>query len=328
MFTRRHFLAGGTAGLALAAAPAGAQQVNGWPSKPVRVVFPTGAGGPSEIFRMYGDYMGKTFGQPFIYENRPGGSGSIGTMEVVRSAPDGHTLMVGSNSLTILAPLVFPNSPVNYKRDLVPIALLFSFRFLLVVNPKLGVKTWKEFVDYARARPGQLNFGSPGTGTGGHVVTELMLKRAGIQAVHVPYQATTQQMLAAAGGHLDFTFDTPGNARGVVESGRIIALAVSGKGRANVMPDVPSFGELGVEGFDGLFVSSSLLAPIATPKPIVNALNREILVCQDKPDIVDRLQKGSYEQARLSPEQTAAFFESDFKNWSQVIKETGVQIKS
>jgi tripartite-type tricarboxylate transporter receptor subunit TctC len=135
-------------------------------------------------------------------------------------------------------------------------------------------------------------------------------------------------MLATAGGHLDFTFDTPGNARGVAESGKIIPLAVSGKGRASVMPEVPSFGELGVEGFDGLFVSISALAPIATPKPIVNALNRELVLCQDKPDIVERLQKNSYEQARLSPEQTAEFFESDYKNWSQVIKETGVQIKS
>jgi tripartite-type tricarboxylate transporter receptor subunit TctC len=315
------------AGPALAAASAHAQQVNGWPSKPIRVVFPTGPGGPSEIFRMYGEYLKEKFGQPLVYENRPGGSGAIGTMEVVRAAPDGHTLMVGSNSLTILAPLVIANSPVNYKRDLVPIALLYSFRFLLVANPKLGVKTFKEFVDYAMARPGQLNFGSPGIGTGGHLVTELMLKRTGITAVHVPYQSTTQQMLAAAGGHLDFTFDTPGNARGMVESGKIIALAVSGKGRAGVMPDVPSFGELGVAGFDGLFVSISALAPIATPRPIVNALNRELVLCQDKPDIADRLQKNSYEQGRLSVEQTAEFFESDYRNWSQVIKETGVQIR-
>ncbi len=330
MPTRRSLLVGSTAfaaTLGLRNDPAAAQtQVDGWPSKPIRVVFPTGAGGPSEIFRLYAEYIKDKFGQPFLFENRPGGSGSIGTMEVIRAPADGHTIMVGSNSFTILNPLVFANSPVNTKRDLAPIALLFSYRFMLVVNPKHGVKTWKEFVDYAKARQGQLNYGSPGTGTGGHLVTELMLKRTGIQAVHVPYQATTQQMMATAGGHLDFTFDTVGNAKGVVESGRIIALAVSGKGRASAMPDVPSFGELGVPGFDGLFVSLSALAPAGTPKPIIAALNREIVACQDKPDIKDRLEKGSYEPSRLSPEQVLAFFDDDQKNWSQVVKETGVRV--
>jgi tripartite-type tricarboxylate transporter receptor subunit TctC len=332
MPTRRSVLAGGAAvaaALGFGDRELAAQtQIEGWPSKPVRVIFPTGAGGPSDIFRLYAEYLKAAFGQPFLTENMPGGSGSIGTMAVVRSPPDGHTLLVGSNSATVLAPLVFEKSPVNTKRDLVPIALLFNYRFLLVANPKLGVKTYKEFVEHAKARPGKLNYGSPGIGTGGHLVTELMVKRAGIDAVHVPYQATTQQLLAAAGGHLDFTFDTVGNARGVVEGGQVIALAVSGKGRATVMPDVPSFGELGVEGFDSLFVSTSALAPAGTPKPIINALNRELLICQDKPDIRERMEKGSYEQARLSPEQTLEFFENDLKNWSQVVRETGVQIKS
>lgn len=326
MFTRRSFLASAAAS-PLVASPLFAQtQVDGWPSKPIRCVFPTGAGGPSELFRLYGEYIREKYGQPFLYENRPGASGALGTMEVVKAPADGHTIMVGSNSFTILNPLVFTNSPINTKRDLAPIALIFSYRFMLVVNPKHGVKTWKEFVDFAKARPGQLNYGSPGTGTGGHIVTELMLKRTGIQAVHVPYQATTQQMMATAGGHLDFTFDTVGNAKTQVEAGRITALAVSGKGRATAMPDVPSFGELGVQGFDGLFVSLSALAPAGTPKPIIAALNREILAGQDKPDIKDRLEKGSYEPGRLSPEQTVAFFDEDHKNWSQVVAETGVRV--
>jgi tripartite-type tricarboxylate transporter receptor subunit TctC len=325
MLSRRHFMA--VAGSAVAAPRAFAQtQVEGWPSKPIKVIFPTGPGGPSELFRMYGEYIKDKFGQPFLYENRPGGSGSIGVMETVRSPPDGHTIMVGSNSFTVLNPLVFANSPVNTKRDLAPIALIFSYRFMLVVNPKHNVKTWQEFVNYTKANQGKLNYGSPGIGTGGHLVTELMLKKTGIEAVHVPFQATTQQMLATAGGHLDFTFDTVGNAKSVVESGKIIALAVSGKGRASAMPDVPSFGELGVPGFDGLFVSLSALAPAGTPKPIIAALNREIVACQDKADIKDRLEKGSYEPARLSPEEVVAFFDDDHKNWSQVVSETGVRV--
>ena len=224
-------------------------QIDGWPTKPIRVIFPTGPGGPSELFRMYGEYIKDKFGQPFLYENRPGGSGSIGTMEVVRSPADGHTIMVGSNSFTILNPLVFANSPVNTKRDLAPIAL--HFQLSLPAGGQSEAR--REDVEgisstTPRRDQGKLNYGSPGIGTGGHMVTELMLKRTGIEAVHVPFQATTQQMLATAGGHLDFTFDTVGNAKSVVESGKITALAVSGKGRAGAMPDVPSFDELGVAG--------------------------------------------------------------------------------
>jgi tripartite-type tricarboxylate transporter receptor subunit TctC len=327
MVTRRTFVAGAAAALA-SARTAGAQAVDGWPSRPIRVVFPTGAGGPSENFRLYAEYLKSKFGQPLLLENMPGGSGSIGAMAVARSAPDGHTFMVGSNSITILAPLVIEKHPLNLKQDLAPVAHLFSFRFLLVVNPNLGVKTFKDFVDYAKARPGKLNYGSPGIGTGGHVVTELLLKRTGIEAVHVPYQATTQQLMAAAGGHLDFTFDTPGNARGVVDSGKVTALAVSGKGRAAVMPDVPSFGELGLPVYDGLFVSTSMLAPAGTPQPIIAALNRELIACQDKPDIKERMEKGSYEQGHQSPDEVVAFFDADYKNWSEVIRETGVRIKA
>ena len=327
MVTRRTFVAGAAASLA-SARTAGAQAIDGWPSRPIRVVFPTGAGGPSENFRLYAEYLKAKFGQPLLLENMPGGSGSIGAMAVARSAPDGQTFIVGSNSITILAPLVIEKHPLNLKHDLVPVAHLFSFRFLLVANPNLGVKTFKDFVDYAKARPGKLNYGSPGIGTGGHVVTELLLKRTDIDAVHVPYQGTTQQLMAAAGGHLDFTFDTPGNARGVVDSGKVVALAVSGKGRAAVMPDVPSFGELGLPVYDGLFVSTSMLGPAGTPQPIITALNRELVACQDKPDIKERMEKGSYEQGYQSPDEMVAFFDADYKNWAEVIRETGVRIKA
>jgi tripartite-type tricarboxylate transporter receptor subunit TctC len=180
--------------------------VDGWPSRSVRVISPTGTGGPGQNFRFYADELKEKFGQSFVLENMPGGSGALGCMAVARAAPNGHTLLLASNSHIVLAPLVLTNSPVNVKKDFVPIALMFTFPFLLLVNAGLPVKTLKELVAYAKARPGELNYGSPGVGTGGHLVTELLVKRTGIQAVHVPYQATTQQMLAAAAGTLQFTF--------------------------------------------------------------------------------------------------------------------------
>jgi tripartite-type tricarboxylate transporter receptor subunit TctC len=333
MLERRRFTAGLVAAATLGALrhPARAQTPappDGWPSRPVRVIYPTGPGGPSDNFRLYADHLKGVFGQSFVGENMPGGSGAIGATAVARSAPDGYTMMVGSNSVTVLAPLVFEKHPINVKRDFVPIALLFNYRFLLVVNPDLPVRSLGEFVSYARARQGQLNYGSPGIGTGGHRVTALLLTRTGIDAVHVPYQATTQQLLAAAGGHLHFTFDTVGNARGLVEGGKVRPLAVTGVGRASAMPDVPSFGELGFPGFDGLFVSTSILAPAGTSPAIVSALNREVVRCQALPDIKARLEQGSYEPGLLSVQEMATFFDNDIRNWSQVVRETGVHIKA
>jgi tripartite-type tricarboxylate transporter receptor subunit TctC len=333
MLERRRFTAGLLAAAGGCALPGplraqGPSGLDGWPARPVRVIYPTGPGGPSDNFRLYADHLKPVFGQSFIGENMPGGSGAIGAAAVAKAAPDGYTLLVGSNSATVLAPLVFERHPISVKRDFVPVALLFNYRFLLVVNPELPVKSLAEFITYARARPGALNYGSPGIGTGGHLVTALLLTRTGIDAVHVPYQATTQQLLATAGGHLQFTFDTVGNARGLVEGGKVRPLAVTGASRASAMPDVPSFGELGFPGFDGLFVSTSMLAPAGTPPAIVAALNGEMVRCQSQPDIKARLEQGSYEPGLLSTEEMVAFFDNDVRNWSQVVRETGVHIKA
>lgn len=334
MPTRRQVigaLAGGVAGLAAPAraqAPAVPTTIDGWPARSVRVISPTGTGGPGQNFRLYAEQLKDTFGQSFVLENMPGGSGAIGSMTVARSAPDGHTLLLASNSHIVLAPLVLTNSPVNVKRDYAPIALIFTFPFLLVVNPELPVRTLKELVAYAKARPGQLNYGSPGVGTGGHLVTELLVKRTGIEAVHVPYQATTQQLLAAAAGTLQFTFDTVGNARGLVEGGKVIALAVTGARRASAAPDVPTLKELGYEGFDDLFVANGLLAPAGTSPAVIKALNREMVRMNASGPIREKLLQASYEPGTLSPEEYGAMIDRELKLWGDVVQETGVRVKA
>jgi tripartite-type tricarboxylate transporter receptor subunit TctC len=258
----------------------------------------------------------------------PGGSGAIGCMAVARSAPDAHTLLLASNSHIVLAPLVLTNSPVNVKRDFVPIALVFTFPFLLVVNPALPVRTLAELVAYAKARPGHLNYGSPGVGTGGHLVTELLVKRTGIEAVHVPYQATTQQLLAAAAGTLQFTFDTVGNARGLVDAGKVIPLAVTGARRATAAPDVPTLKELGYDGFDDLFVANGLLAPAGTPPAILAALNREMVRMNRSGPIREKLLQASYEPGTMSPEEYGAMIDRELKLWGDVVQVTGVRVKA
>ena len=158
MPTRREFFAAiGAAGLFDPVRALAQGTVDGWPSRSVRVISPTGTGGPGQNFRFYADQLKENFGQSFVLENMPGGSGAIGCMAVARAAPDGHTLLLASNSHIVLAPLVLTNSPVNVKKDFVPIALMFTFPFLLLVNEALPVRSLKELVAYAKARPGQLN---------------------------------------------------------------------------------------------------------------------------------------------------------------------------
>ena len=305
--------------------------VAGWPSRPVRVIAPSGAGGPSENFRLYADHLQNVFGQAFVLENIPGGSGVIGAQQVLRAPADGQTIILASNSTLVLAPLVIPNFPVRAEQ-FEPIALLFRFRFLLLVNHELPVRTLPDLVAYAKDRPGALNFGSPGIGTGGHLVTELMLKRTGIVATHVPAKSTTQQMMDAASGTLQFTFDTIGNSRSMVEAGKLVPLAVTGATRAPAAPEIPTFAELGYSGFDNLFVTNGLLAPRSTPtgmpRPAIDAFNREIAKLNATPAIVERLTPAAYEVGTGSPDDYAASLAADQATWKAVVQETGVRIKS
>lgn len=331
MLSRRSLLLS-TASAAIPAHFAVAQgtQVDGWPSAPVRVISPSGAGGPSQNFRLYADALQKKFGQPFVLENLPGASGAIGAQQVLRSPADGHTLILASNSTIVLAPLVIPNFSVSADQ-FDPIALLFKFRFLLLVYHELPVRSLAELVAYAKERPGRLNFGSPGVGTGGHLVTELMLKRTGIQAQHVPFKSTTQQMMDTAAGNLQFTFDTIGNARGMVESGKLVPLAVTGPTRARAAPELPTFAELGYPGFENLFVTNGVLAPKGRPgmpRRAIAALNAEISSLGASEPIRRRLEESAYEVGTGSPEDYAASLAADHATWSSVVAETGVQVKS
>jgi len=334
MISRRSVLLGtaaagvSAAGLATTDRTARAQSgVGGWPSRPVRVVSPAGAAGPSQNFRLYAEQLRDRFGQTFVLENVPGGSGAIGAQQVLRST-DGHTLVMASNSAIVLAPLVIPNFPVHYTQ-FEPIALMLRFRFLLLVNHELPVRSLAELVAYAKERPGKLNFGSPGVGTGGHLVTEVLVRRTGIKATHVPYKSTTQQMMETAQGTLQFTFDTIGNARPMVEAGKLIPLAVTGAQRAETAPDVPTLGELGYPDFENMFVTNGLLAPKGTsmPRSAMNALAAEIAKLNSGGPVPERLKAQAYEIGTGTPADYAASLEADHKMWSAIVKETGIKVE-
>ena len=222
----------------------------------------------------------------------PGASGAIGSVAVARAAPDGHTLLMCSNSHVILAPLVFPKSPVDPKRDFTPVALLFTFPFLLLVHPSLPVNTLAELVAHVKADPGKLNYGSPGIGTGGHLVTELLVKRTSMEAQHIPYQSTAQQVLAAAGGHLHFTFDTPGNARGLVESGKLRPLAVTGSRRTAFMPGCSDLRGARPSALRPVRVERADGSDRHTAGDRRGAQPRGAEVCQQKPEVKAQVEAG------------------------------------
>ena len=213
-----------------------------------------------------------------------------------------------------------------------PIALMFRFRFVLLVHHEQPVRSLAELVAYAKKRPGELNFGSPGVGTGGHIVSEIMVRRTGIQAVHIPFKSTTQQMMETAAGNLQFTFDTIGNSRGMVQAGKLFPLAVTGPSRAPAAPDVPTFLELGYPGFENLFVTNGLLAPKGTPRGMapaaIQALNQEVGRLNGTGPIRERLESLAYEVGTGTPEDYAALLAADHSTWSSIVQETGIRAQT
>jgi tripartite-type tricarboxylate transporter receptor subunit TctC len=300
-----------------------------FPTKPVTLVLGFAPGGPSDVMaRILTKRMEELLKQPVVIENRAGAGGGIAANAVARAEPDGYTILLATGSSLAINVSLYKNLSYDPEKDFEPISLVGTQTNLLYTHPgSVPAKTLAEFVAYVKANPGKLNYGSPGIGTGGHLVTELLVKRTSMDAQHIPYQSTSQQVLAAAGGHLHFTFDTPGNARGLVESGKLRPLAVTGSRRTAFMPDVPTFEELGHHGFD-LFVWNGLMAPAGTPPAIIEALNREALVCQQKPEVKTRMEQGSYEPGMLKPDAFAALIDNDLKIWTSVVRETGVQIKA
>lgn len=334
MQSRRQFLARTSliVGSALAskfmATPARAQakSIDGWPARNVTVIAPSGTTGPSGNFRLYAEQLQPVFGQPFVLEAVPGASGAIGLRRVLRDEADGHTLLVAANSSLILAPLVVPNFGVSLEQ-FEPIAELFRFRLVLLANPSLNVRTLAEFINYGKKNPGKLNFGSPGLGTGGHLITEFMLKRTGIEAVHIPYQTAAQQMMDTVSGTLQFTFDTLGNSSAMMQAGKLIPLAVIGAKRAEAAPNIPTFLELGYPGFENLFVSVGLLGKRGISPAVVTALNAQISRHNGGGAIADKLKSMAYELHPGSPQAYLASLLADRATWTSVVREIGYKPK-
>jgi tripartite-type tricarboxylate transporter receptor subunit TctC len=298
-----------------------------YPTRPVRVVLPFPPGGTGELFtRMIGNKFQELTGQPLVPDYRPGATGIIGTSAVARSAPDGYTLLYTSNSSHVVAPMLQNPRPYDPVRDFTPIAPTTRYPFLMVVHPEFPAKTVAEFVAAARAQPGKLNYGSAGLGSAPQLSTELLLRSAGINVVHVAYKGPAALQLALIAGEVQMSFDTPGTARSHVLAGKMRPLAVTGARRSSALPDVPTFTEAGYPGVEGE-IWQGIFGPAGLPEAVVKRLNAIIVQAVASPEFQERTRGVGIEPVQGSAESLAQELAKDLPRWERIVAEVGLQPK-
>jgi tripartite-type tricarboxylate transporter receptor subunit TctC len=305
----------------LAAAPPAWTQ--GYPSRPVRVIMPFGAGGPTDVFtRAIADELGKSLKGTFVMENRPGAGTIIGSDAAAKSPPDGYTLLMMSATQTTTETLV-PNKPFKLMRDFVPVASVMSSELVMVVHPSVGVKTVKEFVALAKAKPGTLNYASSGIGSNYHMAGELFKILTGTDIVHVPYKGSTGARNDIISGQIQMMFDSVPTMAQMIEAGRVIGLGTTGKVRSPSLPDVPTLTEAGIPHQASIWLG--VMAPTGTPQPIVDLLNSEINKIVSRPEIKVAWEKLGAVPVAMKPDEFGAFVQSEIDKWAKVIKANNIK---
>jgi tripartite-type tricarboxylate transporter receptor subunit TctC len=318
---RRNFLhlAVGAAAL-LAARVAWAQT---YPTRPVRIIAPTGPGGaPDIIARLIGPWLSQRLGQQFVVENRPGSGNNIGTEAVVRAAPNGYTLLIASSSNTINATL-YDKLNFVFLRDITAVAGIISLPFVMVVNPSIPANTVPEFIAYAKDNPGKISFGSPGIGTPGHVSGELFKMMTGVEMIHVPYRGGGAVVSDLLGGQVQVLFGTTSLTVEQVRAGKLRALAVTGATRWEGLPDVPTVSEF-VSGYEASSLFG-LCTPKQTPDAIVQKLNREINAALDDTTLKTRLIDLGGSLLAGSPADFGKLLANDTEKWAKVIRAANIK---
>jgi tripartite-type tricarboxylate transporter receptor subunit TctC len=305
------------AGAVIASAPAAI--ADDYPSRPVKIIVPFGAGGPTDVYtRAIAEELRKSLRQPFIMENRPGAGTTIGTDVVAKSQPDGYTLLMVSGTQTVNETL-YVHKPYQLMRELVPVAPLIDTDLVIVVHPSVPAKTLSELLALARAKPGTLNYGSSGPGSNYHMAGELLKNLTGVDIVHVPYKGSTGARNDILSGQIQILFDSVPTMAPQIKAGMVRALGTSGKTRSSILPDVPTMAEAGVPGFNAtLWVG--FMAPVGTPKPIVDKLHDEITKILRRPDIKQAWEKTGATPIVMTQPEFKSFMEAQVAKWAEVIK--------
>ena len=290
-----------------------------FPSRPVRIIVPFGAGGPADVTaRQIGSILQESFGQPFVVENRTGAGGVIGTQEVTKAPADGYTLLMMSNTQTANESLV-PQRKYELMRDLAPIVPVNYSDLVIVVHPSVQAKTLQEFIALAKSQPGKLNYASSGQGTPYHMAGELFKAMAGIDVVHVPYRNSGEARSGVIGGQVQMMIDAVPAMAPNVAADQVRALATTGKTRSGVLSNVPTAGEAGVAGYEAT-IWLGLMAPAGTPKPIIDKLNAAVNAAIKRPDIVTSWTTQGAVAMSMSPEEFDKFLRGDIVKWAEVVK--------
>jgi tripartite-type tricarboxylate transporter receptor subunit TctC len=296
-----------------------------YPARSVRIVVPFAVGGPADIYgRFIGAKLSETLGQPFVVENRPGGGSIVGTDVVAKSAPDGYTLLMMSNTHTVNETLI-PKKPFELMRDLAPITGVNSSDLLMVIHPSVPANNLKEFIALAKSKPGGLNYASSGPGTPYHMAGELFKYMAGVDIVHVPHKGSDQARTAILGGQVHMMFDAITTMAGHARGGKVKAIGSSGKSRSAVTPDVPTVSEAGVPGYEAT-IWLGLMAPATTPRPILEKLNAEVNKVINAPDVKENWGKQGAQPMGMSVDEFGKFLRADVQKWSKLVKDTGMKV--
>ena len=298
-----------------------------WPAKPIKVVVPYPAGGFYDtIARLVGAKMTEELGQPIVVENRVGAGGIVGTDYVAKSPPDGYTLMVGGIGPHGINAGLYKKLPYDPVRDFEPIVHVVNAANILVVHPSVPARNIEELVALARAKPGELNYASNGSGTSPHLAAEMFATAMGVKLTHIPYKGSAPAVTAMLGGQTHMAFNNAGDIIEHIRAGKLRPLAVTGARRLPVLPDVPTMQEAGVPNYEAV-AWWAYFAPAGTPRDIVSRLNTQINKILKIPEVRTRLSvQGSAEVVGGTPEQLAAFVKAEIAKWTEVIKASGATV--
>jgi tripartite-type tricarboxylate transporter receptor subunit TctC len=296
-----------------------------YPAKPIRIIVPLAAGGPGDVLaRALGQKLSEQVAQPVIIDNRPGANTNVGTEFVAKSAADGYTLLATASPFTV-NPALYPKMPYDPIRDFAPITLIGVTPLILVVHPSLPVKSVKDLVALARAKPGELHYGSAGNGSALHLAGEMLNTSARIKLIHIPYKGVTNAFSDLLGGQISIMFPGAPIALPQVKAGKLRALGTTGEKRTAAALDLPSIQESGVPGYE-VSVWYGVLAPANTPSPVINRLHTELTKIIQHTDIKERWAVLGAEPLFNTPAEYAAFLRADVVKWAKVVKESGARL--
>lgn len=297
-----------------------------FPTKPIRIVIGFPAGGPLDLHaRLLADKLQAVLGQPVLIDYKSGAGGTVGAQEVMKSPADGHTLMLANTGVMVINPSLYSKLPYGTLRDFVPVARTAMQPLALLVNPKLPVNSLKEFTDYARARPGQINYGSAGNGGISHLVPEMYKTATGLFMVHIPYRGSAPAFADLMAGQVQFMAESIPQAANYHKQGKVKALAVTSRERSAALPDVPTVMETGLKNFEvvGFY---GFLAPAGTPKDVVQKLSESFKTVLAQPEVRNRMVAQGADPAFLGSEDFTQFLSAELPRWASVVQKSGAKL--